>query len=940
MSKKLRSRRWLLSIFLSVFLLMGGNITAQSGKGKIVGKVTDKSIDEVLLGANVYIPELQTGSSTDIDGKYLIEKLPEGTYEIVVRFVGYKTFTTKVIVSANRVTELDIALSPSAVQMDELVVSGQGTAIERRKLSSNVETIRADEIKNSPVESVDQLLQGRVAGLAAFNSSGMPGTGGRVSTRGIKSTVTSSTPIVYVDNVKVDNGDAFRLALDTGGAESSALADLVVGQVDHIEVIKGGAASTMYGSEAANGVIQIFTKKGMPGAPRFSLKTTQGFDIPEYQFIKEQYVKDNVMQTSSYQGYETSLSGGTVNFTYNVSGKMYKNTGIIVDDLNDIKNYSFAAGTRVHLAEKMNIEISSSYVKNQFDRIYNNNAFVSPFGGFEDGSHGDQLGYTDELRDADLEIMKLAKINDDVDRFFMAANFDHELIDDLTYRVTFGLDYRKNEERSFVPKTAGDLFGVVNGDLERADREYLTLTMELNSTYKVPQLFGFVDQNITGGMQGFRVEDRQEYAYGEGFGIPGTEDFDDASLIDAQESNRQLFSGGFYLMDQVGFWDKLFFDMGFRVDVNSTFGDDIGFQFYPKVGVAYNISREDFYPALLKSVMPTLKLRSSWGVTGNFPAPFTRDRTYTANSFNESTGISFGNPGNDNIKPEKTESWEVGFDAGMFNDRLSVELNYYIQTTNDALFSVPQDVASGFTSQLENVGTIENKGLEFSIFSRILQMEDISISSRLSYSTLENKVVSLGGAAPFDLASFSFLPRRVVEGYPVGVFQVRTPVADADGNFTGDYEEQLIGNALPKQFGSFSLSINLFKNISINGLMEYAFGHNFVNLKKTLRYFSGTEDAKDAVPENYTWETASNSWFEDADWVKIREISVVYRMPKLLFNGVTFSMAIRNVATFGVTASADPELNGYQPNGADTGGYGVIDYSAPRQFRFSVGLNL
>lgn len=932
-----RGQSKLLFTFLILLFTIPQYAFAQ--EGTIKGVIKDAISGEVLIGANIFIPDLNVGASSDVDGNYVIDNLPAGTYDVTARYVGYKQITENVVVRSNATTEVDFNLEPTAVQLNELVVTGQGVATERRKLTSSVESISKDEIKAAPVESVDQLLQGRVPGLSAFNSSGMPGTAGRIAARGLKSALTNATPVVYVDNVRVDNQDAFRLALDTGGAETSALSDLVLGEIDRIEIIKGGAASTLFGSEAANGVIQIFTKKGVPGAPRWQVNVTGGFDVPNEKFVSEQYIIDNVFQNSTYQSYDFNVMGGSENFTYHLGGKTYMGDGIIVEDVTRAKGYNLNSGFRVHLSDKSNLEISTSYTKSQYKRTDNNNFPTAPYGGFEDGSRSDLWGYNDHLRDSILTLMLLNDVSDDVDRFRTAINYDYTPIKGFTNKFTFGLDYRKNEERQFVPKQAGDLFAQQNGYLIRADREYLTVTLAYAGSYILPNL-GPINQTLAFGFQGFRVEDRESTAQGLDFAIPGTQDFDNASLIDAQESNRQLFSGGLYIVDQIGLFNRIFIDLGLRADGNSTFGKDVGLQYYPKAGIAYNISEESFYPEAVRPYVSSLKLRTSWGQTGNFPPPFTRDRTYAANSYLEQSGLAFNNPGNDDLKPEKTSSIDAGLDMGLFNDRVAVEFNYFYQITKDGLFLVPNDPASGFKLQYTNVGEIENKGIELSLYAKIWQSENVLANARVSFATLKNEVTSLGGSAPFSLASFTFLPRRVEEGYPLGVFRINKRVKDADGNYTGDYETVLEGNPLPEQTGSFSFDVTLFRNLTIRGLAEFAFGHQIINLKRTLRYFNQTEDAADAVPEYYSFETASEVWVEDADWIKIREIALSYRLPDYLVKGITLNASVRNVAELGInTTDLDPELNSFQPSQANVGGYGYLDISAPRQFRFSVTYN-
>ncbi|MBN1638856.1 MAG: TonB-dependent receptor, partial [Ignavibacteriales bacterium] len=335
------------------------------------------------------------------------------------------------------------------------------------------------------------------------------------------------------------------------------------------------------------------------------------------------------------------------------------------------------------------------------------------------------------------------------------------------------------------------------------------------------------------------------------------------------------------------------------------------------------------------------------GQTGNFPAPFTRDRTYSALQFLGSSGIGFANPGNDDIGPERTTSFDAGFDMGLFDDKAFIEFNYFNQVTKDALFSVPRDPASGWGNlQLTNVGEIVNRGIELALNAQVIQTTNFTASIRASYSTLHNEVTDLGGAAPFDLAGFTPFPRRVEEGYPVGVFRVGVPLKDADGNYTGEWENQLKGTPLPTDFGSIALNIVLFQDFTISGLLEYAFGHDILNLKQILRYFNDAPKTAEYIPEGYSWTQASYHFLEKGDWIKLREISLTYRVPESIIKyfgntitGASFNFSVRNVLAFGQYCGNDPESNGYQPSGPATGGYAYADPSAPRQFRFGLNLN-
>ena len=934
MTKKVTFLNITLVFILILFLTYPNSVLLAQNNGKIRGVVKDAVNNEVLIGANVFINALRQGASTDADGKFEIVSVPPGVHQLTVSYLGFKEREIEVEVQSNRTLELDIELNPTALELSELVVTGQGGAVEKRKLTSTVSTISSEDIKLAPVENVEELLQGRVPGLLSLTSSGMPGTAGRISTRGIKSVATSSTPVIYVDGVRIDNNSAFRLALDTGGAETSALTDLIVGEIDHVEVIKGGAASTLYGSEAANGVIQIFTKKGMPGKPKWSFRVTSGFDAPEKRYMISDFVKDNSLQTGFYQKYNAIVSGGSDLFTYNISGMMSEDKGVISNNVGAQKIYNISTGFRFNLDETKYLEVSSSYTKNKFGRTRNNNNYNGAITDYEAGQYDDYNGYTESDRLEILDMILQDDIKDDVDRFRIAANFEYNPYKTFKNKFTVGIDYRKNEEREFIKKSLGDFFFVENGGVYRFDREYSTITYSYTGTLELPKL-GAIEQTLSFGAQAFRIDDRQSYAQGEHFDIPGTDDFDNAAIIDAQERNQELFNYGFYLSDRIGLWDKVFFDLGLRVDGNSTFGKDIGLQYYPKIGAAYIISDEGYYPGVIKNIISTFKLRAAWGLTGNFPAPFTRDRSYVSQNYLDQVAISFGNPGNDQLKPEKTASIDAGFDLGLFNDNVSIEFNYFYQKTSDALFTVPQDPSTGTNTQLMNVGEIENKGIELALFAQVLNSQDAAIDIRASLATVDNKVTSLGGSAPFTLQGYTFLPQRIEEGYPVGVFRISRPTGD------GNSVTELYGNPLPKLSGTFSFSLTLFQRLSLNMLTEFALGQNAVDLKRVLRFFNGDPAYQEILPEDYNYVNASSYWLQDADWIKLREISLTYRVPDDIFRGLTLSASVRNPIVIYSKTENDPEINSAQiTNTPAVGGYLFSDISAPKQFRFTVVVDL
>jgi len=931
-------------------VLASGVSAAQQETNQIRGTVTDAVSGETLPGVNVLLAGTSRGTVTDINGNFSLKQLRDGAYTVTVSLVGYKQNTKQVSLGEGRTQTIDFRLSPTSVQMNTVVVTGQGVATEKRKLASTVETISSREIEAAPVKTIDQLLQGRVPGLTSFAPSGMPGSGARIATRGVKSALSSTTPVIYVDGVRLDNRDSYRLSFATGGQVTSSLSDIVTGEIDRIEVLKGGAGSTLYGSEAANGVIQIFTKKGIPGPPRWRFNATTGADVPVTKFMQQQYTKDKAVQNGAFQSYSAAVTGGSDIITYTASGKISQGTGIIPHDKLKDQQYTLATGMRALLSSESNIELSSSFSHSVYNRMLNDNSGGALISDIEIEGYFDPL-VTDNP-DSLLQYYFMPNFAERSNRFINSINYNYAPMPGWNNKFTLGVDYRKSDDRQFIPIAAGEWIGTPGGSLSASHREYITTTMSYSGSYKLPELGG-VSQTIAAGAQGFRVDDHESYGQGEDFKIPGTTDFDNASVISAMEDNRQLFSYGFFAQDQIGISDRIFFDLGLRLDGNSTFGKDVGLQTYPKVGIAYNVSEEPFYPEAVKDIVSSLKVRAAWGETGNYPPPFTRDRTYTANVYVNESALSFNNAGNALLGPERTASIDAGFDMGLLDDRIGIEFTYFTQNTKNALFNVAEDPASGFGNQRRNVGEIENKGIELAVRAQLLQSEDFDINIRASVATLTNEAVSLGGAAGFTIAGFSFAPMRVEQGRPIGVIRVNVPRLEADGTYRGNYDEQFLGNPLPKQTGSVGLDMVVFKNLSITAFGEFAMGHQILNQSLSRQIVNGLNvpgvypDAVAKLPASadparpYNRNTASSVLLESGDWIKLREISMRYKIPYGFFNGITLNASVRNVAIFGTkTTFVDPELSFIPGAAIELGGISGSTFDPPTQYRIGLDVNI
>lgn len=916
------------------FCLLPILLSAQ-GATIIKGKVTDDA-GNILIGANVFIESTGYGGATGMDGQYTF-LVPVGQTErdvtVTARFMGYKPKSADLQLSAGTL-ERDFSLEPDILKMEEIVVTGTGYELKKKELASPVTTINRREIEMAPAETIDELLQSRMSGGSVNMNTGQPGAGSRLRIRGVNSATVSQTPVIYVDGVRVDAADNARLEIGSGGPVSSALSDILVSDIDRVEVIKGGAAATLYGSEAANGVIQIFTKKGKAGEPRWKFSLQQGVNMPETKYLYESMTEEFFLQNGHYQKYSGSLDGGTALLTYHLSANLQKQQGVMLNN-NDIK-LGLNAGFRAFPMEKLQLDFNAGLVRHNFERNLSNNHIGDMFGAME--AH-DPAFFMDGVTDADRQeiVDAFFMIDNDeyVNRYTFGTTARYNPAPYFTAKLTLGTDYRKNEQRYFTPIAAGWISVFPNGALERHDREYLSLTLDWANTLKFPYE-GDIQSTLTFGAQGFREEDRQLYIIGEDFALEGVEDFDNAASLSPTESNWSIFSGGLYLNEQLGYKDRIFLNAGIRVDGNTAFGDRVTSVAYPKLGLAYNISDESFWPG--GKWVSSFKLRTSYGKTGMFPDPFTRDRTYIQGPYLSAVSVQFNNPGDPNLKPEKTTTIEGGMDAAFLNDRIAVELTYFQDKTTDALFDVPEDPSTGWDEQLRNLGVIENKGIEVAVNANVLNKKDYKLDIGGSFATLDNKVTDMGGAAGFNIGGFDFLPLRIEEGHPVGVFRTNRPL----GNGQVAYDELVYSPIADKSFGLnlyFTYKNNLRLGLAGDGQM----GGYILNTGSVLRFFNlyyvfGEEFR---VPEGYDFVTASEVFIEKSDYFKLREVSLTYTLPWTFGGRIHLSAKGRNLLILSRTREMDPEMNGVRSaRDVDVGGINFFTLSPPRQVVFGVTYEL
>lgn len=944
-------------LFLFAFALLFATSPALAQGGTIRGLVTEAGSDVSLPGVNVIVDELRLGSATDIDGQFEIPNVPAGSYTLVATFIGFKRYEAPVTVQSGQTSTITIVLEEDLLGLEEVVVTGQGAGIERRRLSTTIEVITSRQIEATPASRLEDLLQAQLPGAQVRFSSGQPGTASLIRSRGPISAFSSTTPVIYVDGVRVDNlNTASALSIDSGGAQSSAIPDIPIENIERIEFIKGGAATTLYGSDAANGVIQIFTKKGVAGRASFSYESQLGAIVGTEDFLRYRETAEVLYRTGFSQQHRLSGSGGSADLNYSFSGSISADDGF--REGNDRQQYSLRTNVGGRVSPVVEYAGSFGFTSVNFTRDLNANNGLASFGNLEGGTEGDlagmDAGQLQVIGDSIRNVVGLYDLTGDTKRFQTSQRLDIQPTEGLSLKAIVGLDYRVNVEQEIQSPAFLSAVGLppTSSQLTRVQRRFLGLTLEGTAQHQARVGdFSFIS---TAGGQVFRDEDRQDALQANNI-ADGSTSVNNGADQTASDFDLVVANYGFYAQENIGYKDRYFIEGGFRADANSTFGEEIGLVGYPKIGAAYVLSAEPFWQssAFLRSLVPNLKFRANLGFAGRFPTPFANDRLVTATPFLGEIAYTYGQFGNPDLRPERVRTFEAGADLALYDGHLGLEVTYFYAKTSDALFTVPFLPTSGRASQLFNVGEIVNSGWEFAANAFVVNSRNLDLRLNASLNTLTNEVTDNGGTPPFSVGGFTFLGQWIEEGKPVGYLRGDLPTFDDEGNLVSVERDADLGSPLPDVFGTVGLSATLFNRLRLFVTGDYQWGAQGIAVDDVLRFFNGLQDA-DRLPTapdgsipsltQGTFFDLAGVWVEDTDFFKLRLISLSYDVPEHLFRNPiarSLTIGVRVVNPFNIVSSSfDPEVTGDNgqsgtggvQNGVNLGVFGFGTESPPRQF--------
>ncbi|HEX2722693.1 MAG TPA: SusC/RagA family TonB-linked outer membrane protein [Gemmatimonadaceae bacterium] len=903
--------------------------SAQNG-GRIRGRIIDAGSQRPIAGAQVIITGTTLGSATNVNGEYTIANAPEGSHQLVARRIGFVRLTRTVNVASGAETRVDFSLTPSATQLEQVVVTGTGGSAERKTLGNSITTLDVSELtEKTQIMNVSEVLQSRTPGVTILPGSGAPGTAGEIRIRG-SSSLSGYKPVVFIDGIRFNIDDLGGFSATGGGTAglaqssqvTSALNNLNPNDIESIEVIKGPAAATLYGAEAANGVIQIITKKGTRGAQqmRWSLKAERGrndyYLLPEDNYTTCDAVKkaQRVSATDTtlvWPGCQTvalnevirgnpmrddprairdgdlsrlslSIRGGGDKYSYYIGGDRDTEQGVFFNS--DNRRTSVRSNFGFSPMEKLNIGVNLNWQDGRIRLPIQDESANGLLLSARRGLPGriSFLGAGNEgWRTISPTSANRYQNYTNSERFTLGATFSYNPFSWFQNRLTTGFDNSVVQAQLlFLPgqiDISQDPDAASGANLRRTPTRRV-VTIDYSGTMQWSPRSSMIATTTFGSQV---VADKSTLLGATGIGI-GAPDVTLINLLQkstGSESFTENNSVGYYIQEQLGFNERLYLTGAVRADDHSSFGTNFDLIIYPKVSMSYVLSDEPRMKNFLQSArVSSLKLRSAWGAAGRAPSAYSAPQTYTVDRVTLGTvtgsAIRTSSYGNPDLKPERGTEVEAGFDLGLFGDRLGADFTFYDKTTKDMLQSISIAPSTGFiSSQLVNLGKVNNRGVELALTGTPIQNSRVNWNMRLNFSTNRNELVSFGTPGkiletPGSQAYGSVQQHRV--GYPLGGYWVTPPQRAADGSAIltptgaaifnpGDTARRYIGPSTPTAEYGLSNTLTLFKNIRLYALLDRKTGGFIFNLQERNRCQSNDNCARNNDPRARFPVTAEDS---------------------------------------------------------------------------------
>lgn len=979
----------------------------------IRGTVTSET-GEPLPGVTVVVKGTTQGTVTDTNGEYTLGNIPEGAI-LVFSFVGMQTQEIEV----GEQTTIDITMLEDVIGIEEVVAIGYGVS-KKRDLTGSVSSVKGEELENIPASRVDQILQGKASGVQVTQISGDPGTGSSIRIRGGNSIQGDNEPLYVIDGFIVGTG--------------YNLNNLNVNDIESLEVLKDATAISIYGTRGANGVILITTKSGLnraPGQPVISVNAYTGIQelkskidfangpelaylsnldaenrgaalpFPDLSKVPDVDWIDQVTRTAPLTNMDVSISGRTEsgNLNYYISGNYFNQQGIV--RASGIEKYTF----RTNLDTKFNDKLSFGVRLNVTHQQKENNK-VNLTALWEDGLTAKAIYNEDGTftsrnpvtagtqRNAEADI-QLRVDHNYVTNILGNAYFQYEPVGGLVLRSTIGPAVNNYKNNFYLPGTLPERLETLSGGLARVNSSLgveilnentLTFNKEFNENHSLEVLGGFTWQTAWS---------ESVSAEAEGF----TNDVVQFNNLELADPTRNVVNSGYNSYQLVSWLGRINYSykqrylLTFvsRVDGSSRFaGSNNEYAFFPSAAVAWRLIEEPWIKNL--NFFDNLKLRSSYGISGSQAIGSYRTLALleTQNMFfngQEQPGVRNGRPASPELKWETTGQFDIGLESAYLGGRLAIELDYYYKKTKDLLLNVEIPSQTGFSTKLQNLGEVQNQGLELLVNTVNVKKRNFSWESTLTLAGNRSKVLDIGDAEYINIASPTNQGGpggRLIVGETVPVFvgveylgvwksQEEIDASGITGQLVGgprfkdtdgdkvisinDFE--VIGSPEPDFYGGLMNTVR-WKNLKLDVYLNGSYGNDLYNTlshealffregsnqyKEVLNHWSLDNPDSDIIMPG-TQQSLANiksntKLVEDGSYLRVKNVQLTYELPVRTLEGIDWLKRLNiyfsgtNLALFAKNKLFDPEVSRY---GTSSTAIGFTDGEYPYARTLTIGL--
>ena len=988
----------------------------------VSGSVADKN-NVPLIGVTVFQKGTNNGTITDVDGKYQL-KLSGNEPAVIFSYVGYKTAELPAYqVPATMVMEENV------IVMDELVVVGY--AVQKKKdLTGSTSSLKADEARMPVTTSLDQMMQGQLSGVNITNASGMPGGAVRVSVRGVGSINGSNEPLFVIDGIPVSNTDNSGINGRYGGGIQNPLSMINPSDIESIDVLKDAAATAIYGSRATNGVVMVTTKRGKRGQrttvnfnASFGLqslpKKIEMADSDLYLTVRNEAVDNYNTQNNlspgdnlytapdvnprpgqpdvdwidlithdqaSVQNYEVSVSSGNEKTTFYSSLGYFDQQGIILT--NRFRRYSlrtnidheisryFQTGTSISLSKTINNRVPNDNVGNGiFTRSIEQRPFDVPFK--EDGSY--MIGGVDVPRHNGIQVLNEQESRNEWYRVLANAYLTVKPLEGLEYKLSLSGDVRYSSD--YLKLTKDHPYGSPKGEI--TDFRALSQNYLLDNTLSYTKSIRDFNFTALGGYSMQEMNENSSSIVGKDYPSPQFEYINAAGYIQSASTTggaNRLISTFFRL--NTNYADRYLFTFSIRADGSSKFAEGNRWGTFPSVSGAWRISDEAFFPK--NSIVSDLKLRVSWGMTGNQEGIGNYDSRSLASggqNYNGSDGIAITTLANPDLRWEKSNQTNIGVDLSLLSGRITAGLDFFIKNTNDLLYDRPLHTTTGFSAITQNIGSMRNTGVEFSLQSHNMSRENFTWDTQFNISSIKNELTSLIDNDPIPVGNHVLQVGQPIGAFYMyrmeGIYQTDSEVPEplynkgvragdiryTDVNNDGDLspeDKMVVGKPLPDFYGGLTnrftfrnFDLTVFNTFSVGNDVYSsgmggidAVGHYNYGIRKevALNRWQG-EGTSNSIPRAMisTHNTQASTYLlHNGSYFKFKDVTLGYTLPAHLTQKWSIShlrlyVSAQNLWTISSYPGYDPEVS-YSVSDSKTMGEDAMTVPQLRTFVF--GLNL